>query len=71
MWWLTAVKAILGKPFNLYGIQGTTNPASPVLIVNGPIARDCWRRRNGRSSWRAGASSTPRPARRRSRWPSF
>src|SRR5207249_9339965 len=26
--------------FNLYGIQGTTNPASPVLNVNGPIARE-------------------------------
>src|SRR5437879_13412698 len=37
---VTAVKAILSKPFNLYGIQGTTNPASPVLIVNGPIARE-------------------------------
>ena len=37
---VTAVKAMLGKPFNLYGIQGTTNPASPVLIVNGPIARE-------------------------------
>jgi hypothetical protein len=37
---VTAVRAILHKPFNLYGIQGTTNPASPVLIVNGPIARE-------------------------------
>jgi hypothetical protein len=37
---VTAVRAILGKPFNLYGIQGTTNPASPVIIVNGPIARE-------------------------------
>ncbi len=37
---VTAVKAILGKPFNLYGIQGTTNPASPVLVVNGPMARE-------------------------------
>jgi hypothetical protein len=35
---VTAAKAILCTPFNLYGIQGTTNPASPVLIVNGPIA---------------------------------
>ena len=35
---VTAVTAILEKPFNLYGIQGTTNPASPVLIVNGPLA---------------------------------
>jgi hypothetical protein len=37
---VTAVKAMLAKPFNLYGIQGTTNPATPVLIVNGPIARE-------------------------------
>ncbi len=37
---VTAVKAILEKRFNLYGIQGTTNPATPVLIVNGPIARE-------------------------------
>ena len=36
---VAAVKAILARSFNLYGIQGTTNPASPVLIVNGPIAR--------------------------------
>jgi hypothetical protein len=37
---VTAVRAILSRQFNLYGIQGTTNPASPVLIVNGPIARE-------------------------------
>src|SRR3989441_7304504 len=37
---VTAVKAILSKQFNLYGIQGTTNPASPVLIVNGPVGRE-------------------------------
>ena len=37
---VTAVKAILAKQFNLYGIQGTTNPASPVLIVNGPVAQE-------------------------------
>jgi hypothetical protein len=37
---VTAVKAILARPFNLYGVQGTTNPASPVLIVNGPLARE-------------------------------
>jgi hypothetical protein len=35
---VTAVQAMLAKRFNLYGVQGTTNPASPVLIVNGPIA---------------------------------
>jgi len=37
---VAAVQAILEKPFNLYGIQGTTNPAGPVIIVNGPIARE-------------------------------
>ena len=37
---VTAVRAMLAKPFNLYGIQGTTNPATPVLIVNGPITRE-------------------------------
>ena len=37
---VTAVQAILARPFNLYGVQGTTNPASPVLIVNGPLARE-------------------------------
>jgi len=37
---VAAVRAILEKPFNLYGVQGTTNPAGPVLIVNGPIARE-------------------------------
>src|SRR5436309_11886713 len=37
---VTAVTDIPAKQFNLYGIQGTTNPATPVLIVNGPIARE-------------------------------
>src|SRR5439155_18712179 len=37
---VTAVRAILAPRFNLYGIQGTTNPASPVLFLNGPIARE-------------------------------
>jgi hypothetical protein len=37
---VTAVRAILTPRFNLYGVQGTTNPATPVLILNGPIARE-------------------------------
>jgi hypothetical protein len=37
---VTAIQAMLRKQFNLYGIQGTTNPATPVLVVNGPIARE-------------------------------
>src|SRR4029453_9051360 len=30
---VTAVKAILARPFNLYGVQGTTNPARPSSIA--------------------------------------
>jgi hypothetical protein len=38
---LTAAVDALGDPaFNLQGIQATTNPATPWVIVNGPIARD-------------------------------
>lgn len=37
---VAAARAILGRPFNLYGVQGTTNPASPILVLNGPIARE-------------------------------
>jgi hypothetical protein len=35
---VAAVKAISEKPFNLYGLQATTNPVAPLLIVNGPAA---------------------------------
>lgn len=34
-----AVRAISEKRFNLYGIQATTNPVAPLIIVNGPVAR--------------------------------
>ncbi len=31
----------LAEPaFNLYGIQATTNPVTPLIVVNGPIARE-------------------------------
>lgn len=35
---LAAVRAILDPAFNLYGIQATTNPVAPLVLVNGPIA---------------------------------
>lgn len=35
---LAAVEAICQPQFNLYGIQTTTNPATPAFLVNGPIA---------------------------------
>jgi hypothetical protein len=36
---LAAVGAMLDSAFNLYGVQATTHPVAPLLIVNGPIAR--------------------------------
>jgi hypothetical protein len=37
---LTAVEAMLEPEFNLYGIQATTHPVAPLLILNGPVVRD-------------------------------
>ncbi len=37
---LTAVEAMLEPQFNLYGIQATTHPVAPLIILNGPVARD-------------------------------
>ncbi|MBI2908112.1 MAG: hypothetical protein HYX92_10720 [Chloroflexi bacterium] len=37
---VAAVEALAVKEFNLYGIQGTTNPVCPAAIFNGPIARE-------------------------------
>ena len=34
---LAAVRAVCTSSFNLYGIQDTTNPVAPLVIVNGPI----------------------------------
>ncbi|HEX2826659.1 MAG TPA: hypothetical protein VHP37_09965 [Burkholderiales bacterium] len=35
-----AVEALCEEPFNLYGIQATTHPVAPLVIVNGPVARE-------------------------------
>jgi hypothetical protein len=35
---LAAVRAVLAPEFNLYGVQGTTNPCGVLVLVNGPIA---------------------------------
>jgi hypothetical protein len=37
---LAAVEALCDERFNLYGIQATTHPVAPLVIVNGPIARE-------------------------------
>ena len=36
---LTAVEAVADPAFNLDAVQATTHPVGPLLIVNGPIAR--------------------------------
>lgn len=35
---LAAVEAVADPAFNLYGVQATTHPAAPLIVVNGPIA---------------------------------
>ena len=35
---IAALEALCSPPFNLFGIQATTNPAGPMLVVNGPVA---------------------------------
>lgn len=37
---VTAIEAMCEEPFNLYGCQATTHPVAPLVIVNGPIARE-------------------------------
>ncbi len=36
---IAAVQACADPTFNLYGIQGTTNPVAPLVVVNGPIRK--------------------------------
>ncbi|MBI5967472.1 MAG: hypothetical protein HY882_06425 [Deltaproteobacteria bacterium] len=37
---LTATEAMSEESFNLFGVQATTNPAAPLMVVNGPIAKE-------------------------------
>ncbi len=37
---MLAVEAMAEEPFNLYGIQATTHPCAPLIIVNGPVAQE-------------------------------
>ena len=36
---VAAVEAMLDPAFNVYGVQATTHPVAPLLILNGPYAR--------------------------------
>ncbi len=35
-----AIEAMCEEPFNLYGIQATTHLCAPLVIVNGPVAKE-------------------------------
>src|SRR3989338_7966781 len=35
---VAAVEAMLDPAFNLYGVQATTHPVAPLVIVHGPVA---------------------------------
>lgn len=37
---IAAIEALCEETFNLYGLQATTHLVSPLIIVNGPIARE-------------------------------
>jgi hypothetical protein len=37
---MLTVEAMCDEAFNLYGIQATTHPCAPLVIVNGPVARE-------------------------------
>jgi len=37
---LAAVRAVAEPSFNIYGMQATTNPVTPALMINGPLARE-------------------------------
>jgi hypothetical protein len=37
---IAAVEAMLDRAFNLYGVQATTHPVAPLLVVNGPYGRE-------------------------------
>src|SRR5215212_1921062 len=56
---LAAIEAIAEPAFNLYGIQATTNPVTPLIVVNGPLARELGFNGGGNCfghGWRANAT---------------
>ncbi len=56
---IAALKAVAEPKFNLLGVQATTNPVAPVLVVNGPVRKlldiNCGRGCMG-PGWRANAT---------------
>ena len=37
---LAALEAMTEEPFNLYGVNATTHPVAPLIVVNGPVVDD-------------------------------
>ncbi|MCC7417709.1 MAG: hypothetical protein IT176_11255, partial [Acidobacteria bacterium] len=37
---LLAIETMAEEPLNLYGLQATTHPCTPLVVVNGPVARE-------------------------------
>jgi len=56
---ILSTEALCEEPFNLYGIQATTHPCAPLVIVNGPVAKEldinCGHNAFG-PGWRANAT---------------
>lgn len=56
---VSAVRALLEPAFNLYGLQATTNPGGPMVMVNGPVAEEIGLNAAGNvfgQGWRANAT---------------
>jgi len=53
---MLAIEAMAEEPFNLYGIQATTHPCAPLIIVNGPVAQEL-AINSGHSAFGAGCRS--------------
>jgi hypothetical protein len=64
---LAAVEAACTDAFNVHGVLATTMPATPVVVVNGPVAREVgWPAASTRSA--RATAPTPRSAGRCSWW---
>ncbi|MDP2951855.1 MAG: hypothetical protein Q8O76_00885 [Chloroflexota bacterium] len=56
---IAAMEAMAEAPFNLYGVQATTHPCAPLVIVNGPAAQELeinWGYGAFGPAWRANAT---------------
>ena len=57
---VAAVEAMLDPTFNLYGVQATTHPVAPLLVVNGPYGRPTRPARRPPAASAPASAPTPR-----------